>query len=55
MFIYLVFGCAGYSLLRGLSVVAASGGCSPAVLCGFSCCGAWAQGAQALPVLIPGL
>ena len=49
LFIYLVFGCAGCSLLRGLSLVAASGatflwGAWASHCRGFSCCNAQALG-----------
>ena len=53
---YFIFGCIGSSLLRGLSLVAASGGATPrcgawASHCGgFSCCGAQALGARSLVV-----
>ena len=45
--ILFIFGCIGSSLLRGLSLVAKSGGysllrCAGFSLCGFSCCGALA-------------
>ena len=56
LFYLFIFGCIGSSLLRGLSLVAASGGYSSlgawaSHSSGFFCCGAWALGARASVVV----
>ena len=60
LFYLFIFGCVGSSLLRALSLVAASGGysssrCAASHCGGLSCCGAWALGAQASVVVARGL
>ena len=52
---YLFFGCIGSSLLRGLSLVVASGSYASLRCMGFSCCGARAPGMRASVVVACGL